>query len=537
MTVCVSLFGSDTEALCVRLRDLATRRKVVELRLDRLSPEVDLSALAKARGLLRIVLACVPENQGGAFAGTEQEWAEQLLAAAAHFAPRCIVDVPPKWSRPSGLAAEIPVLWSWHEPQGSNEVALEDIDTQLRARASAQDYRKIVAWADQHCDALRAVRLMQSDAADGRLIAFAQGPGSRASRVWALVLGAPWSYASWRGEATARGLGAEHLLPDPADWAATPLLGVIGDPIEHSKSPELWDAAFRATQCHASLAGGVRGSVPLYLRLQHSDLTEFQASYAADCFRAFSVTSPLKKQALHVADEASERAQQVGASNFLFRTPEGRWRAEQTDGIGALDPLQVTGLPEQAPILIVGAGGAARAVVAEALSRGHRVTVAARRRDAAQAMLDSLLSAGVTGNVVAADLAAASLLSDARGASSTLGIVQATPLGSVERPGDPLIGHEIDAGCWVLDMVYHPPETALLARAREAGATTVCGHHMLHAQMLEQFRLLTGQEASSAALLLALEVALGLPSPPILLCGPRASGKSTLGRWLAEVLD
>lgn len=537
MTVCVSLFGDDTEVLRARLRDLATRRKVVELRLDRLGPEVDLASLASARGSLRVVLACVPEDQGGTFMGSEAEWRACVLAAVQRFAPRCVLDVPPGFSRPDELPPEVPVVWSWHEPRGVTSTALNEVDEQLRARANPTDYRKIVAWSERHEDALRAVRLLQSEAADGQLICFAQGPGSQASRLWALALGSPWSYASWRGEATAPGQWAEHQLPEQQDWSQLPLLGVMGDPIQHSKSPELWDTAARASRRLAELAGETPEAHPSYLRLQHADLDAFRASYQAGNFRAFSVTAPLKEQALQVAEEASALAQQVGASNFLRRTPEGSWRAEQTDGAGALDPLRSAGLPEGAPVLVIGAGGAARAVAAAAMERGHPVWVAARRVEAAQSMLASLRDSGAEGTAHAVDLATSDLIAMARGSAAALGIVQATPLGSVERPGDPLAGHAFDADCWVLDMVYHPPETALLARAREAGATTVRGHRMLHAQMLAQYRLLTGREAPAAALLLALEAALGLPSPPILLCGPRASGKSTLGRWLAEVLD
>jgi len=328
MTVCVSLFGNHTDTLCARLADLATRRRVAELRLDRLGAEVDLAALATARGELTIVLACVPEDQGGAFAGSEEEWSQRVLHAVEHFAPRCVLDVPPGFSRPARLGPELPVVWSWHEARGVVDTDLAQIDHQLRNRAAAHDYRKIVAWAERHEDSLRAVRLLEQSSEDSQLIAFAQGPGSRASRVWALALGSPWSYASWRGEATAPGQWAEHLLPEAEDWTQLPLMGVMGDPIEHSKSPELWDAADRADRLLARLEGKAVGPAPSYLRVQHADLDAFRASYGAANFHAFSITALLKEQALRVADEASELARQVGASNFLRRIPEGGWRAD-----------------------------------------------------------------------------------------------------------------------------------------------------------------------------------------------------------------
>jgi len=535
MSVCVSLFGEDEDTLLARLGELATRRQVAELRLDRIGAAVSLARLAAASGDLKIVLACVPVDQGGSFAGDQARWQEIILSAARHFGARGIIDVPPGFSRPEGLPAGACVVWSWHEAAGCVETDLELIYQSQLARAIETDYIKIVAWAESHQDSLRAVRLMQRHS--GRLLAFAQGPGGRASRIWALALGAPWTYASWRGERSAPGQWAEHELPELPAGELLPLYGVLGDPIEHSRSPILWLAAFRSQQVLAELRGQPLGPLPSYLRVQHSELDGFRDSYSAAPFRAFSVTAPLKQQALALADEASPLARQAGAANFLLRTESGGWRACQTDGAGALDPLVDAGLPDKAPVLVLGAGGAARAVAVTALERGHSVSIAARRPEAAQTLIDELLGQGCAGELRAADLADPHLLQDARRGATALGIVQATPLGSVERPGDPLEGHCLDAACWVLDMVYNPPETPLLARAREAGATTVRGHRMLHAQMLEQFRLATGDEAPAAALLLALEADLGLPSPPILLCGPRASGKSTLGRLLARVLD
>ena len=535
MSVCVSLFGDDEETLVARLTELAGRRKLAELRLDRIGSKVSLERLAAASGELEIVLACVPTNQGGSFADDESRWQQVILRAAGHFGVRCLVDIPPGFSRPADLPAEVRVVWSWHEEQGCIDTDLESIHQALADRASDSDFLKIVAWADRHQDSLRAARLMHRHS--GRLLAFAQGPGGRASRIWALALGAPWTYASWRGECSAPGQWAEHELPELADGSQLSLYGVIGDPIEHSRSPVLWMTAFRAQQVLAELRDQLLDPLPSYLRLQHADLQSFREDYASAAFRAFSVTAPLKQEALDLADEASTSVRQTGASNFLLRTDSGGWQAGQTDGAGALDPLIEAGLPPASPILVLGAGGAARAVIVTALERGHAVSVAARRPEAAQALVKELVAQGCQGDLRAAGLADTGLLQVARRGGSELGIVQATPFGSVEQPGDPLAAHSLDAACWVLDMVYHPPETPLLARAREAGASTVRGHRMLHAQMLEQFRLATGSEAPAAALLIALEADLGLPSPPILLCGPRASGKSTLGRLLARVLD
>lgn len=531
MTVCVSLFGDDTTTLIDRLRSLATRRRLVELRLDRLGPEVDLVALHEARGQMRVLLACVPVDQGGTFEGDDDAWQRALERALRAFPHNTLIDVPWGRDRPSTFAEDVPVVWSWHEARGDVTTDLRDIDAQLVARARPGDVRKIVAWAETARDAWRAQEL-QADG-DPRRVAFAQGPGGRASRLAALAQGSPWTYASWRGEATAPGQWAEHELPSDEEVPTLQLMGVLGDPIEHSKSPELWQAAFRLQEL--ADVGLSAAASPRYLRFQVPSLTGFRAAHAHRCFRAFSVTAPLKEQVLEEADEISPRAQMVGASNFLMRTAEGHWRAEQTDGAGALDPLEEAGWPVGGNLLVIGAGGAARAVIVEALERGCSVRVGVRRPEAGEAMRADLVQRGCSAaaKVEIADLTSPQLLDLPR----PLGIVQATPCGSHAQPGDPLPGQALDAGCFVLDMVYHPIETPLLTRARAEGATAVRGHCMLLAQMQRQFELTGRSRPPRGPLQLVLEASLGLPCPPILLCGPRASGKSTLGRMLAEVLD
>lgn len=538
MTACVSLFGSDPTVLCERLQVLATRRRVVELRIDRISG-VDWQQLAEASGSLDVVLAAVPRDQGGEFAGSEADWRAALEQAAPAFGERAILDIPPGVFGPPPALAQLRRLWSWHEPHGESTADLGGVLAKLRARGRSQDFYKLVAWADDHEQALRAVRLLQAEPS-GKVIAFAQGPGGPASRFWAPVLGAPWTYASWAGECTAPGQWAEDEMPADSEWPTLECFGVFGDPVEHSRSPELWQAAFRFAACMQELAEGASAPAPTrsYLRLRHRDLCSFRSSYASSAFRAFSVTAPLKREALQLADRVDPLAARVGAANLLFRDADGSWVAGQTDGAGALRPMVDAGLPPEAPLLVLGAGGAARAVVGEALQQGRRVTVAARRLEQArQLAADFAVATGAQGEVRVTTLNAPDLLDQARQPEGALGIVQATPVGSSHRPGNLLQGRVVQAGDVVLDMVYAPLRTELLGQAESQGAKVVPGHYMLLAQMLRQWELTLGEAPPATALLFPLEASLGITQPPIVLCGPRASGKSTLGRWLAEVLD
>jgi shikimate dehydrogenase len=282
--------------------------------------------------------------------------------------------------------------------------------------------------------------------------------------------------------------------------------------------------------------------------LQHSSFTSetLNEAYRPSEFQAFSVTAPLKLQALEAADDASSTAQSIGAANFLLRQ-NGRWVAHNTDGAGALDPLQEAGLEPGRPIMVLGAGGAARAAVFEAITRGFPVIVAARRLEAAQKLVEEMdLATEKVPNRVSIeglDLSNPRLFDDLIDPTDPcpdnfprFGVIQATPVGGIRHPGNPLGSQPFPPGGIALDMVYDPPETEFLSSVRLSGSKSLGGHHMLLAQMCKQFSLGVGSSPPKKLLQLALEKDLGLPCQPILLIGPRASGKSTLGKMLADFL-
>jgi shikimate dehydrogenase/3-dehydroquinate dehydratase type I len=531
MNLAVSLFGDQPEVLAERLEQLASRHQWVELRLDRIPEATDWRSLQQHRHGLKLILACVPASEGGQFQGDVAQWRHRIESALLAFGADCYVDVPPCFADSEGLAADIPRIWSWHQSPGGNPTDLESIHQGLLryAQIDRGDVLKIVAWADHHAQALAVLPLYRLQGPP--LVAFAQGPGGQATRLWALALGAPWTYACWQGEATAPGQWSEHQVRRRKSWQGTPLLGVLGDPVAHSRSPRLWQTGFAILraylQAESPLGAAAAYAEALYLPLQQASLANFADDYQDQGFRAFSVTAPLKVQALELADQADRSAQAIGAANLLVR--EGKlWRACNTDGLGALDALYQAGLQPTQPVLVLGAGGAARAVAYEALRRGHPVTIAARKLSAAHQLVQQF---SAFGSIRAVDLVAADLLDGPPGA-----LIQATPVGSARLAGDPLANFALPSGWIFLDMVYPPTETQLLRRARLAGNQTLGGQHMLLAQMVEQFERVCGFTLPLAPLRLALDHDLDLQPKPIYLIGPRASGKSTLGRRLAKVL-
>ena len=206
----------------------------------------------------------------------------------------------------------------------------------------------------------------------------------------------------------------------------------------------------------------------------------------------FSVTIPHKEAMAAAVDVRSPLADALGAVNTVVRDAAGRLRGETTDGPGFLRALREDeGFdPEGRRCLVVGAGGAARAVVRTLADAGAAEVVVAGRTRARVESVAAL--AGACGRVgVAADAGEADL------------IVNATPLGMVgtETAGRlPLDPADLGPGQLVVDLVYQPAITALMDAARARGAVAVNGIGMLVHQAALAFRLWTGQDAPVAAM-------------------------------------
>ncbi len=277
---------------------------------------------------------------------------------------------------------------------------------------------------------------------------------------------------------------------------ATSLACVIGDPVRHSMSPALHNAAFAALDLDW-----------VYVAFE---VPRGQSAAAIGAMRALgmrgaSVTMPHKEDAVHACDEVSTRASTLRSVNCVTRLPDGRIRGDTTDGDGFLRSLidaqvDVAGRS----VLLLGAGGAARAVAVALCEAGARVTVTARRAAAADAV------AGLTGGRgVHGDMAATTDWDTRAGAAAAADVVvNATPVGMLDDRTSPLDAGCLHTGQAVVDLVYQPLETPLLAAARAAGARTVDGLGMLVHQAALAFEHWTGLPAPVAVMRGAAEAAM-----------------------------
>ena len=277
----------------------------------------------------------------------------------------------------------------------------------------------------------------------------------------------------------------------------TRVVGVIGDPVTHSLSPTLHNAAFEALGLDWVY---VAFPVP---RGRGADAV---AAVPALGLAGLNVTMPHKEDVAGACHELTADAAALRSVNTVVALPDGRTLGDSTDGPGFLDALadEAIGVAGQ-PVLVLGAGGAARAVVLALGRAGAAVTVAARRPDAA----DSAAALAPNGRAVPLGALATPAGSPTGESPSAAGavdpaafslVVNATPLGMSggdALPVDPVSLHGDQA---VVDLVYHPADTPLLTAARAQGAKAVNGLGMLLHQAARSFTQWTGQPAPLGAM-------------------------------------
>ncbi len=273
--------------------------------------------------------------------------------------------------------------------------------------------------------------------------------------------------------------------------ADTNIVTLLGHPVEHSLSPRIHNAAFRAQDVNA---------VYVATPVRPAALEDAVEGLRALQFLGANVTVPHKEAVRPLLHDVTERAAAVGAVNTIVREERGdtpdRLRGDNTDVAGFLTPLAEQGgdAIERAPAVVFGAGGAARAVAYGLLDRyaPARLTLVARRPEQAEA-----LAADLDGYDVRDALRVSSFDDAAPAVRASRLLVNATPLGMAPDRTDQTPWPDADAlgpDHVAYDLVYTPRETRFLQDAADQGATTIGGLDMLVEQAAAAYRQWTGRE-------------------------------------------
>ncbi len=265
-------------------------------------------------------------------------------------------------------------------------------------------------------------------------------------------------------------------------------LGIIGFPIGHSISPIFQQAALD----HHGMDAAYRA-----WEVAPADLPTFLEGIRSPEFLGINVTVPHKEAVMPYLDSVDEWARLAGAVNTI-QNSGGKLVGYNTDGLGFLSALREAGgfEPKGCRVLLLGAGGSARAVACALADAGASyLTIANRTLARAEHLAELVRSHGLECMAISTEPGARDLGDTCRDADL---IVNCTTLGMLHGSGEgssPLTRGLIPARAFVYDLVYNPPETPLLREAAAAGASGLGGLHMLVYQGAASFEIWTGKES------------------------------------------
>lgn len=269
------------------------------------------------------------------------------------------------------------------------------------------------------------------------------------------------------------------------------LVGLIGANIQKSLSPALFEDACAATD--------IRGHYHLMDldQLPGRKLEDLLRAARTAGFRGVNVTYPCKEAVLPILDRVSAEAHQIGAVNTVVISPDGKTMGHNTDRVGFRRAFEEELGAESVrgkTATLVGAGGAGRAVAFALFDLGiGTLLVNDNRLDQAKALVDALTRHFGPGRAEVTTNAEAAVLKSA-------GVVNATPVGMLGVPGNPLPSHAVTANDWVADVIYTPLETECIKLARAQQARAMGGAGMCVHQAAETFKLFTGLPADTQRL-------------------------------------
>lgn len=490
--ICGVAAGATAEEM-IRVLELALRHtRIVELRLDWLKGEREIARFLASLKLWRkgtgrsatLIATCRRREAGGRFRGGLAAQLVILRLAGECGCRWCDLEIESAERLP---AAAIDVvlqgmrrITSFHDFRGTPR-NLRGVARRLE-RAGG-DVIKVASECRTIAESIRLLALCRRKRG---VIGVPMGDAGLPARVLALREGSALAYAA-ADEATAPGqLSIERMKElyraDRLD-RKTRVYGVIGDPVGHSLGPLLHNTAFQARRMNA-----------VYLAFLVRDLRDFLGALGPLGIAGFSVTLPHKQTILRHLHGCDPLANQIGAVNTVVVRGGSKLYGYNTDYVGVLRALERRVALRGSRVLLLGAGGAARAAAFALAQGGAIVAVCSRRMARARALARSVGGEAIERRQLRGEFFDA--------------IVNATPVGMYPASGAaPLEARELNCRV-VMDLIYRPIKTRLLEIAERRGLETISGVEMFLTQGMAQFEIWTGVRAPEAAIRRAVLAAL-----------------------------
>lgn len=480
--ICVAVIGDDAAEMVEKAENLYRDNPFMEFRLDYLKNQS--TAYPRIRKFLEthpdviVIATCRRAQNGGRFKGSLASQLEVLLKSAAAGCQIVDIELESAQSLKPGdldkLRGRAVLLLSSHDFKHTRKID----ETFAKMKPFAADIYKVVTTATTLYDNVQMMKFLQENHDRNSIVGLCMGEQGIISRVLGLRAGSAFTFAAASageetgpGQITAQELRSIYRI-DSLD-AATKVYGVVGDPVEHSLSPLMMNAAFRREAVNA-----------VFLKLHAKKLDDLLKCIPDIPLSGLSITMPYKEEIIGALEKTDPTTAQVGACNTVVRAQDGRLFGFNTDVSGLVGALEQTNLDLQtAKVLVLGAGGAAKSAVFGSRAKGAEVYILNRTPAEAQ----KLARKAHAKTIKRTDLVKMEF--DV--------IINATPVGMGGNGSMPLTDKELKAK-YIFDMVYNPMQTRLLTVAKAKGLQTISGVEMFVRQGAQQFQIWTGKPAPVA---------------------------------------
>ncbi|KAG6756993.1 hypothetical protein POTOM_037293 [Populus tomentosa] len=493
--ICTPIMADSVDKMAILMAEAkSVGADLVEIRLDSLkdfNPNSDIKTLI-LHSPLPTLFTYRPMWEGGQYSGDEKPRLDALRLAMELGADYIDVELKVAHEFNELLRGNKPgkckLIVSSHNYE--NTPSVEELGNLVaRIQAAGADIVKIATTALDISDVARIFQItVHSQVRSVPIIGLVMGERGLISRILCAKFGGYLTFGTLEsGVVSAPGQPTIKDLLDLYNFRQigpdTKVFGIIGKPVGHSKSPILFNEAFKSV--------GING---VYVHLLVDDIALFLQTYSSTDFAGFSCTIPHKEDALKCCDEVHPVAKSIGAVNCIIRRQnDGKLFGYNTDYVGAISAIEeglrasqnvsnTVGSPLAGKLFVViGAGGAGKALAYGAKEKGARVVIANRTYERAKVLADIIGGDAIT-------------LADLENFHPEDGMILAntTSIGMQPKVDEtPVSKNALRSYSLVFDAVYTPKITRLLREAEESGAKIVTGLEMFIGQAYEQFERFT----------------------------------------------
>ncbi len=483
--LCIPIIGPNLGNVERQLAQSVSVADIVELRID-LFHNVSVNDLKqlKERFPVPMLFTLRTVEQGGEYAGSMTERCH-LLQKLSSLHPE-LLDVQSDTPHDELLklkqhAPQVRLLASHHDPKETPT----DLNAELeKLQRMPTDQYKLATFAQSTTDALRMMELTQQfNRQGGCLTGICMGPDGAITRILASQIGSPLTFtcldeasSSAPGQIPWRDMLEVYRIRERSPAAMR--LGLIGHPVDKSPGHIAHNAVFHQLALDALYAK---------LRVEPADLAQLIQKLRTVGWTGLAVTMPLKEKIIPFLDFLDPSAEAMGAVNTIA-IRNGAWHGFNTDGNGALDAIEATTGPVAGKhALVIGAGGAAKAVAWAAKKRGAKVTITNRTDNRAQDAANRLQCDFKPWSQLEKSVQECNLL------------LQGTSVGMAPAVDDTLVHADwILPNAIVFDVISKPRETRLLREAKAKGCTIVSGAEMFIYQAVRQIDIWFGLHSATS---------------------------------------